>query len=739
MKKILLCGILISIFLIASCQSPQGGTAGMANPASVNCVDNGGELKIKKDAEGNEYGLCILKDGTSCEEWAYFRGECPKEGGTTEKSTLKGPASDNLVFKVVSAEDAPQALIDGSIDMYLGFISPQQAEELKDDSNINIILAPSQYFDLAFNPAPSTEDELNPFSIREIRFALNNLVDKEGLIKDVLMGYGQIKPTYLFEASPDFEIVRDVVEKYDFSYNQDEALKVIDEEMASAGAEKADGIWQYNGKPVTIKYVIYSGGDYGELEEVSDYVALALEDAGFTVEKIYYDLNTVDNPFDSDPAELKWHLRTGTGIYFGFTKFNTYGIIGLAPFSKGLSGSNKEGSWNYENEKLDGVGKKLFYGNYKDENEWKSLFQEGMDVILKEAYKVSLVAKQNIFAARSDIKELTVSDFVGIRLLRNFREAYIPGKETLVIGTKETYNEGDGFSPNWFAGNIYRMDIKMAVRDFGMWSNPKTLEYGTLRWEYEVESAGPDGKLDVPEDAVLWESSEKKWLPVGKGIKATSRVTFDLSKYLGTKWHHGVEISWADVLYQLAQSRERVFNEKWNEITEAQELWLEPYKGYRFDGTNLEIYVDEWHFTDWSIADSAVFAPDPWLLYATTNMMVYEDNSMMYSKSKAGEYEVPVIRLIDENNVDSVLEKINSLEFDDIKQFVTVGDEEYATEDSFNKRKDALNKWAQDNGHLIIGEGPFYFGSFSDADGKVTLKAFRDETYPFKKGDWLIK
>jgi hypothetical protein len=49
--------------------------AGIANPASVNCVNLGGTLDIKKDAAGNEYGMCTFSNGTSCEEWALYRGE----------------------------------------------------------------------------------------------------------------------------------------------------------------------------------------------------------------------------------------------------------------------------------------------------------------------------------------------------------------------------------------------------------------------------------------------------------------------------------------------------------------------------------------------------------------------------------------------------------------------------------------------------------------------------------------
>jgi putative hemolysin len=47
----------------------------LANPASKYCVDQGGRLEIREDALG-ETGYCIFEDGSECEEWAFYRGEC---------------------------------------------------------------------------------------------------------------------------------------------------------------------------------------------------------------------------------------------------------------------------------------------------------------------------------------------------------------------------------------------------------------------------------------------------------------------------------------------------------------------------------------------------------------------------------------------------------------------------------------------------------------------------------------
>lgn len=50
--------------------------AGLANPASTNCITLGGTLAIVDEAQG-QAGYCHLKDGRVCEEWALFRdGSC---------------------------------------------------------------------------------------------------------------------------------------------------------------------------------------------------------------------------------------------------------------------------------------------------------------------------------------------------------------------------------------------------------------------------------------------------------------------------------------------------------------------------------------------------------------------------------------------------------------------------------------------------------------------------------------
>ncbi len=62
----------------------------IANPASEYCIKMGGKLEIKTDKNGGQFGICHLPNGTNCEEWALFKGECGKN--SDKKKPNNGPA-----------------------------------------------------------------------------------------------------------------------------------------------------------------------------------------------------------------------------------------------------------------------------------------------------------------------------------------------------------------------------------------------------------------------------------------------------------------------------------------------------------------------------------------------------------------------------------------------------------------------------------------------------------------------
>ncbi len=642
------------------------------------------------------------------------------------------PASENLVFKKVLPEDAAKQLIDHDIDVYLGTLSPDDAALLK-ESNINIYTAPSQYFGLDFNPAPSTKDTINPFSVKEFRFAINKLINKQEIIDTILKGYGSSKKIYLFDSSPDYDLVRDIVDSYDLSYDQNVALGNMDTVMLGLGAIKNNGKWYFKNNPVTLKVVIYEGTAYGEIKEVGEYVAMQFEKIGFDVEKIYYSNSKKTTVFEQDPKDLAWNIAINTGIYYSASKYDDYGIIYQAPFMKALPGSSEEGAWNYENEELDSIGKKLFNGNYADENEWVSLLRSGIKEIIDNAYSIQLVTKNQIFAADKDVKGINPSEYVGIRDLQNFKTMYVSGKDKVVIGTKETYKKDEPFNYDWFATNIYRMDIKQCLRDFAGWNDKDTLEYKDSRWGSEITTAGPKGKLDIPSDAFMWDSTQQKWVNLESGSSAITKVTFDLSKYIGTKWHDGSIISWTDILYSLYVNQESVHNEKWIPIADMDAESINKIKAYRIvDDSHLEVYIDAWHFNKGMIVSQASFTPNNWLLHAGTNNIIYKDNSMMNSSSNGDKYGVPAMNLLNSDHISKVLEKVNELKAEEFSSIFTVGEKNYLTSSELEERKNNISVWASEHNNLIIADGPFYLDSY-DENETVYLKANRSSGYSFPK------
>ena len=62
--------------------TPKPSVPAMPNPAAQFCVEQGGRSEIRTAADGSQAGYCLFPDGSECDEWAYYRGECAP-GGTT--------------------------------------------------------------------------------------------------------------------------------------------------------------------------------------------------------------------------------------------------------------------------------------------------------------------------------------------------------------------------------------------------------------------------------------------------------------------------------------------------------------------------------------------------------------------------------------------------------------------------------------------------------------------------------
>ena len=50
-----------------------------SQPAHAYCMELGYKCKVRTREDGGETGVCIFPDGTECEAWSFFRGNCAQE------------------------------------------------------------------------------------------------------------------------------------------------------------------------------------------------------------------------------------------------------------------------------------------------------------------------------------------------------------------------------------------------------------------------------------------------------------------------------------------------------------------------------------------------------------------------------------------------------------------------------------------------------------------------------------
>jgi len=106
MRTIIL--ITIAGLLLSGCAAPAAQEtpapagepiANLPNPASVYCEEQGNRVEIRTAPDGSQFGVCIFPDGSECDEWAYFRGECGPGGQNNS------PTEATLIPAVETASD----------------------------------------------------------------------------------------------------------------------------------------------------------------------------------------------------------------------------------------------------------------------------------------------------------------------------------------------------------------------------------------------------------------------------------------------------------------------------------------------------------------------------------------------------------------------------------------------------------------------------------------------------------
>jgi peptide/nickel transport system substrate-binding protein len=685
-------------------------------------------LQIARLLASNVIAVLLLYSFVAAEYSAYSQ---------TQK---KGPYIDEARFILRENENlALEEVRSGALDTYFFSIPLEAANDARNDPGLREYDKTAGSLGLFVNPAPAADSHIvNPFQFREVRYALNYLIDRDFVVNEILNGYGSplIGPFNIY--SPEYLNVIDTVESFGFRYNPSLAASMISDAMMGSGATNQDGKWIFNGSPVTIKVLIRQ--DDTPKKSMGELVAAELDNIGFTVQKDYGDLNKANTVvYGSDPKNLQWQIYTeefaGTGA---FVKYNptTPGQM-YAPWFSRMPGSQNPAYWNYQNATLDTITQKIAFFNFTSEDERNQLVSDAVKMGIQESVRVFVAQKADPYVASAKIDGL-VNDFgAGITSkysLLNARSA--DGNASIDVGVKQIHQG----SWNTIAGlqDTYGTTIYFMVADTGTFRNPYTGEVIPFRSEWtDISTGGPLGRIDVPRDAVRWNQTLQQWVQVGEGTNAISKVTF---KPLYSKWHHGIPMDVSDMMYA------DYFSYEWGTDLGPQDRTKDPEytppasealrlsKGVRYVAPDrIETYNDIWHYDKNEIAGSSASIPtEPWEITAASERIVMA-GKLAYSRSEAQTKGVGWYDPIVKEHADLIKEELQKMKSE---QFVPAPLKGVVTVQDAIRRYDASINWINNHGHAIISNGAFYLDSFNAAGGTITIKAFRDSSYPFEVGHW---
>jgi peptide/nickel transport system substrate-binding protein len=672
---------------------------------------------------------------------AVLAQETPSAKGTEGPP---GPAADTVTFSAFNVDQAPLNIEHGDMDLYLFGLKTAGAQSLAKSKDVRLIKAPASTVDLLLNPAPAPQGELNPFSIPEVRQAMQDLVDRDFIVNDIYQGNALPMITSVSPLDYDQVTIFPVVSASNIQHDPETAQKTIGDAMTKAGAKLANNVWTFNGQPITLKIVTRVED---ERRDIGDLIRSALQKIGFQAQPLYQQFGPATLAvYASDPKTFQWHIYTEGWGRSAPVRYDDAGINQFAaPWMGNMPGWQEVGFWQYENKDLDDLGKKLYRGQFKSRDERDDLYRQMTQIALKDSVRIWLATLLQSFPVRDDVENLTEDLVSGPKNIFALRGADVKGRKNIKVGHLWVWTEQTTWNPVAGLSDVYSTDIHRNLVDPPLVNHPFSGLPQEFRASYKVETSGPSGTMPVPNGTVTWDAQGDRWAPVLTGATAVSKVTYDYGKFFQSKWHHGVPIDMADVIYSISQAYEIAYDQAKVQIETALGItsrpYLETFVGYRLvDDTHIEVYVNYWHFEESYIASYATpsSVATPWELLAAMDDVVYTKRRGAYSNTTAARFNVPWISLVTETDARLVLRSVQQFQRQKAvpKGVFAIGGKTFVTPEQAVARYQACQKWFNEKNLLVLSNGPFMLTKYDPPSQFAQLDAFRDANYPFTAADF---
>jgi len=708
----------------------------------------------------------------------------------------------------VPQQNVPYALTTGQIDVYLFGIRPEMAAKLASNPMIKLYSAPSGIVDLILNPAPVMElsysknitkaeaasllgipkiaisqvywspkkkatiidvcirltkipsgfkvvkeapssIKINPFCFRQIRFAMNYIINRQFIVSTVYKGYALPMYAPYSAADPTYQVIADIVAQFMFTYNPDYANKIITKVLTEVGAKNIGGKWYFEGSPITIPFIIRVED---ERKIIGEMVAAELEKLGFVVNRLELTFGpAITKVYTTDPMSFEWMIYTEGWGKGSIDRWDPWTITQFAaPWFGFMPGWQEPGYWNYRNATLDKLTMAICLGKVKSKEEWIHDLRLATLMSLEEAIRIWIATPMTIYPASSKLMGITLNLGSGLRdIVLNLRNWYVPGRDYVNVGhlwiwtSRTVWNNYGGFM------DVYSWDPVHATVDPWIWRNPFNGEPMPFRVTYTVKTAGPTGKLPVPPDALVWNPA-KGWVKIGPGHYAKSVVIFDLSKLIGTKYHDGQTITWADVLgdwalwFDIAYNKTKASMEP--SIASTAQYVLQPIVAIKPDiqHNKLYVYLNYWFFDPNYIADTAVIdsAGNPFVMNFVQQYLAFDLQKYALSETRAKAKGIPQLNLVLASQMPDVIKALQALKSDwgykYASKFFTIPGVYTLSKEQYYKDIELAIAWIKKYNLAWIGDGPFMLVYFNKDEQKLILQRFDYSGYPIRNLDYYF-
>ena len=650
--------------------------------------------------------------------------------GAEQSFADRGTNVDSVTFiQHFDENTAHEAMQDDAFDIYYFPVSHSLTDNL-DDIHVFDSTGGASY-NLFVNPA-ETAAQFNPFAYEQIRYSLNFLVDRETIVQDLFEGHGSAVISNLGPTHPDYILVYRQLDALGISYDPQVADRMVSDVLTTEGAVKSGGVWFMNDEPITVKMFVRT--DDPLRESIGRSLATELEGLGFTVEIIAGNLqDAFSTVFGSDPADLGWHIYTGSWEGATVTKYDDVSLRNFyAPWGPHMPGRNNPEYWNYENAQLDEITQKIYNADYESVEQRANLIRQAALEGVQESVRIFLNISNDRYIAKDNINGIVNVPGYGITHRTTPINADVED-ESLTIGVK--YITQGAWNPILGFEDTYSINIYDILHDPATIRDPFTGDLTPVRAIWSVNTAEPGEVIEIPDDAIGWDPGSQKWTSAESGSTARSSVTFD---FKFSNWHNGVPMDLNDILYPTYFFTEWSSNDSENpdDISRYNEEIAsgstDIIKGIRvLSPTSIQVYTDYWHVDNAEIAaEVSLWSNMPWEVYAAMEQVILDGNAA-FSNASAVENNIPWLSLLEREDSDLIKATLESFVSNN-----TIPAGLYDSSEEPDSRYNASIQWITERGNAVISNGPFYLDRYSPDTQTLEAVAFDDETYPLEPGHW---